>query len=169
MSRRTIVLSVSSIAILALVAVAVFATGPGGAVAHGRWGGHGGWGDHKGWGGHGAKALCTEQRDIRLSAATGFVEAFVSFTPEQSAAWNTLKAALQAGSQKIGEACESADAKAEANTAPQRLARVELALGTALGIVQDVRPAFEDLYSRLSDEQRERIDALASRHRHHRR
>ena len=157
MSRRTIILSISSVAVLALAAVAVLAIGPGGAVAHGRWGGHGG------WSGHGAKALCGDQRDIRLSAATGFVEAFVSFTPEQNASWDTLKAALEAGSRKIGEACKSAEAQGEANTAPRRLAQAELALGTALGIVRDVRPAFADLYSKLSDEQRARIDELLSK------
>ncbi len=163
MSRRTIILSISSVAALALVAVAVLATRPGGAIAHGRWSGHGG------WDGHGAKALCSDRRDTRVSAATSFVEAFVSFTPEQTASWNTLKAALEVGSRKIGEACESTDAQAAANTAPQHLARVELALGTAFGIVRDVRPAFDDLYSKLSDEQRARIDEMISkRGRHHR-
>ncbi len=157
MKRRTIILSISSVAAVAMVAVVSVAAGPGGAIAHGRWGGHG------------AKALCSDQRDIRLSAATGFVEAFVSFTPEQTASWNTLKAALEAGSRKVGAACVSAEAQGDGGTAPQRLARVELALGTALEIVQDVRPAFDDLYAKLSDEQRTRIDEMISKRGRHRR
>ena len=163
MKRRTIILSISSVAAVVLAAVAVFATGPGGAIAHGRWGGGPG-----GWGGHGARALCSDQRDLRLAAATGFVEAFVSFTPEQTASWNTLKAALEAGSAKIGEACAAAEAQPEARTAPQRLARAEIALGTALEILRDVRPAFDGLYAKLSDEQRARLDELISRRGHHR-
>ena len=39
MKRRTVILSVSSLGAVALVAVTLFAAGPGGAFAHGKWGG----------------------------------------------------------------------------------------------------------------------------------
>ena len=155
MKRRTIILSISSLAAVVLTAAAVLVTSPDGATAGGRWSGHG------------VKALCSEQRDLRLSATTGFVEAFVSFTPEQTGSWNALKAALEAGSAKIGQACDSVEAQVVPSSAPQHLARAELALATALDIVQDVRPAFDDLYANLSDDQRARIDdLLAKRGRH---
>lgn len=167
MRRRTIILSISSLAAVVLTTAAVLATGPGGAVAHGRWGGHGGQGGWSG-GGHGGKALCSEQRDLRLSAATLFVEAFVGFTPEQTQSWNALKTALEAGSAKIAEACDSAEVEVAPKSAPQHLARAELALDTGLIILRDVRPAFEDLYFKLSDEQRARIDDLLAKRGHHR-
>ena len=59
--------------------------------------------------------------------------------------------------------CETAEAAGRPSQAPQHLARAELALTTALGVLQEVKPAFVDLYGKLNDEQRERIDDLLDR------
>ena len=159
MKRKTLIVSISSLGAAALVAVAVFATGSGGASAYGRWAGGHGWGGPPG--GHAAR-ICSDRRDARIDDAIRFVEAFVTFTPEQTGPWNALTKAVRSGSAKIGQACETATAEGSPSQAPQRLARAELALTTALGVVQEVRPAFADLYAKLNDEQRARIDELLS-------
>ncbi|MDE0176255.1 MAG: Spy/CpxP family protein refolding chaperone [Defluviicoccus sp.] len=164
MKRRTVILSVSSLGAVALVAVTLFAAGPGGAFAHGRWASGGG------WGGHGAARLCSDSRDAHIDDAIRFVEAFANFTPEQTGSWNALTTAVRNGSAKVGQACETAEAAGRPSQAPQHLARAELALTTALGVLQEVKPAFVDLYGKLNDEQRERIDDLLDRKgRYHRR
>ena len=164
MKRKTLILSVSSLGAAALVAVTLFAAGPGGAFAHGRWAG-----DHHGWGGRAHARICSESRDARIDDAIRFVEAFANFTPEQTGSWNALTAAVKTGSTKIGQACDTAEAEGRPSQAPQHLARAELALTTALGVVQEVKPAFADLYGKLNDEQRARIDELLERKHRYRR
>ena len=163
MKRRTLIVSISSLGAVALVAVTLFAAGPGGAFAHGRWASGGG------WGGHGAARLCGDSRDARVDDAIRFVEAFANFTPEQTGPWNALTTAVKNGSAKIGQACETVEAEGRPSQAPQHLARAELALTTALGVLQEVKPAFADLYGKLNDEQRKRIDELLDRKHRYRR
>ena len=164
MKRRTVILSISSLGAVALVAVTLFAAGPGGAFAHGKWGGG------HGWSGRAEARLCSDSRDARIDDGIRFIEAFANFTPEQTGSWNALTTAVRNGSAKVGQACETAEAEGRPSQAPQHLARAELALTTALGVLQEVKPAFVDLYGKLNDEQRERIDQLLDRKgRYHRR
>lgn len=154
MKRRTVILSISSLGAVALVAVTLFAAGPGGAFAHGRWASGGG------WGGHGAARLCSDSRDARIDDGIRFIEAFANFTPDQTGSWDALTKAVKNGSAKVGQACETVEAEGRPSQAPQHLARAELALTTALGVLQEVKPAFVDLYGKLNDEQRAQIDRL---------
>ena len=166
MKRRTLIVSISSLGAVALVAVTRFAAGPGGAFAHGRWGG-GHWGGPPG--GHAAARICSETRDARIDDGIRFIEAFANFTPEQTGSWNALTAAVKSGSARVGQACDTVAAEGSPEQAPAHLARAELALATALDVVRDVKPAFTDLYGKLNDEQRARIDELLERKRHYRR
>jgi hypothetical protein len=122
-----------------------------------------------GWhgGGHGrfAEFVCSDTRDEILEDRVAFVESFVDFTDEQEPAWQQLAAAIRAGSAKVGEAC--AELEAPDPTAPAHLARVELILRTGLDIVQQVRPAFEEFYAVLDDNQKTALDKLVSRHHRH--
>lgn len=167
MKRKTLIISISSLGAAALVAGTLFAAGSGGAIAHGRWAGGHGWGGPPG--GHAAARLCSESRDARIDDGIRFVEAFANFTPEQTGSWNALTAAVRNGSAKVGQACDTVSAEGSPAQAPQHLARAELALATALGVMQEVRPAFADLYGKLNDEQRARIDDLISKRGRHRR
>jgi hypothetical protein len=47
------------------------------------------------------------------------------------------------------------------------LARVELMLSTGLDIIEGVRPAFEQFYAVLDDDQKAALDKLVSRHHRH--
>jgi hypothetical protein len=122
-----------------------------------------------GWhgGGHGrfAEFACSDARDEILEDRVAFVESFVDFTDEQEPAWQQLAAAVRAGSAKVGEAC--GELEAPDPTAPAHLARVELILSTGLDIVQEVRPAFEQFYAVLDDDQKAALDKLVSRHHQH--
>jgi hypothetical protein len=126
-----------------------------------------GW--HHGWrdGGHGrfAEFLCSDARDEILEDRLALVESFVDFTDAQKPAWQQLTAAIRAGSAKVGKAC--AELEATDTTAPAHLARVELMLRTGLDIVEGVRPAFEQFYAVLDDDQKAALDKLVSRHHRH--
>ena len=122
-----------------------------------------------GWhgGGHGrfAEHVCSDARDEILDERLAFVESFVDFTDVQEPAWQQLTAAIHAGSAKVGEAC--AELEAPDPTAPAHFARVELILSTGLDIVEGVRPAFEQFYAVLDDDQKAALDKLVSRHHRH--
>jgi LTXXQ motif family protein len=109
--------------------------------------------------------VCSDARDEILEERLAFVESFVDFTDEQEPAWQQLTAAIRAGSAKVGEAC--AELEAPDPTAAAHLARVELILSTGLDIVQRVRPAFEQFYAVLDDDQKAALDKLVSRHHRH--
>lgn len=120
-------------------------------------------------GGHGpgrfAERLCSDERDTMLDDRLSFVESFARFTPEQQPAWQQLTATVRAGSAEVGEACVEFETLQEEPNAPARMAQAELVLGTALGIVQEVRPAFDDFYAVLDDDQKAALDKMANRHR----
>jgi LTXXQ motif family protein len=122
-----------------------------------------GW--HGGGRGRFAEHVCSDARDEILEERLAFVESFVDFTDEQEPAWQQLTAAIRAGSAKVGEAC--AELEAPDTTATAHFARVELILSTGLDIVQEVRPAFEQFYAVLDDDQKAALDKVASRHHRH--
>jgi hypothetical protein len=122
-----------------------------------------GW--HGGGRGRFAEFVCSDARDEILEDRVAFVESFVDFTDEQEPVWQQLTAAIRAGSAKVEEAC--AELEAPDPNAPAHLARVELNLSTGLDIVQQVRPAFEQFYAVLDDNQKTALDKLVSRHHRH--
>jgi hypothetical protein len=128
-----------------------------------------GW--HHSWHGRGhgrfAEHVCSDARDEILEERLAFVESFVDFTDEQQPAWQQLNAAIRTGSARVGEACAELEALDARANAPARLERVELMLSTGLGIVQEVRPAFEQFYAVLDDDQKAALDKVASRHHRH--
>ena len=111
--------------------------------------------------GYGLGRLCSGRREERLADMVGFVESFVDFTDEQQAAWNSLTVALDQGSDRIGAACGELRAEGRAETAPDKMARLETMLEAGLDAVRDVRPAFDSFYDTLDAEQKEAIDRLA--------
>jgi len=111
--------------------------------------------------GHGLARLCSERREERLADMVGFVESFVDFTPEQDAAWSSLTAALDSGNDRIGAACGELEAAGRAETAPDKVARLETMLEAGLDALRDVRPAFDTFYGTLNAEQKAAIDRLA--------
>lgn len=124
---------------------------------HGRHGGHGNF--------RGKRALamvCSDRRDHRIKAATGFVEGFVNFTPEQEKPWQDLTRAIDEGSAKVGQTCDNLLPKGADISAPETLARMETVLATGLSVVQNIRPAFGAFYDSLSDKQKQALEGMLS-------
>jgi len=113
----------------------------------------------------GFQAICGERRNQGIAHGLAFVEGFVNFTAEQTAAWNELGAAIRTGSASIGEKCKELQAAGEPRSAPERLARFEVMATTGLDILKRVRPAFDRFYATLSDKQKQALDGLIE-HRH---
>ena len=128
----------------------------------------GGRGNHHGWrhGGRGHAMICSDRRDKRLNNVIALVEGFVDFTPAQTQQWNELTTAARAGSTSIGTTCEELAKAPAPKTAPERLARVETMVTTGLGLIRQIRPAFDGFYASLSDTQKKALDDMISRHRH---
>lgn len=126
-------------------------------------------GSRQGWGrGGDARAferICGEERDERLAQMVTFIESFVDFTPEQIGAWQGLVDSLRDGSATVGQSCANLAPLPEDASAPERLAQVELVASTGLDILRLVRPAFDDLYAVLDDDQKAALDGLINRRR----
>jgi hypothetical protein len=122
-----------------------------------HFGGEAGWRHERP---HGLAMICSDRREHRLEAGLAFVEGFVNFTPEQTAAWTELADAVRGGSASIGEACAELDLADTSASAPERLARFETLAATGVDILRRVRPAFDRFYATLSDTQKQAIDDL---------
>ena len=129
-----------------------------------HFGGPGGWHGHGSGRGHGFAAVCSDRRERGIEHGLAFVEGFVNFTPEQTAAWNELGAAVRAGSAAIGEKCKELEQAGEPRTAPERLARFEALATTGVDALKRIRPAFDRFYATLSDKQKQALDGLMSHH-----
>jgi hypothetical protein len=108
-----------------------------------------------------AEPLCSSERGEMLEDRLSFAESFVDFTEAQRPAWEQLTAAVRNGSASVGEACIAFQELQDEGSAPARMAQAELVLGTALEIVQEVRPAFDTFYAVLDPDQKAALDKLA--------
>ncbi|MDX1540727.1 MAG: Spy/CpxP family protein refolding chaperone [Geminicoccaceae bacterium] len=105
--------------------------------------------------------MCSDQRAEWLDERIAVVESFVDFTPEQEPAWSALKESVRDGSERVGEACASLEGAEDGPVG--RLARMETMLAAGLDVVQGVRPAFEDFYAVLDEDQQAALDRLIER------
>lgn len=176
-TKRTI--TITALAGVGLVALFALWAGPGSRISshasealvqYANFGGHERMhhgGGRRGHGGRRLAMLCGDRRDQHMEDALGFIDSFVSFTPEQTAAWTKLTDAVRSGSASIGQACEEIDWTDTSENAPAKLARVETLMAAGLEVVRQVRPPFDEFYAVLSEEQQEALDKLASRGRRH--
>lgn len=85
------------------------------------------------------------------------VEQALSLDDIQRAKFNGLKAASQRATEYLNESC----AKNDAASPTGRMAAQERRLSAMLEAVRTVRPALDDFYATLSDEQKARLAAIA--------
>lgn len=116
--------------------------------------------------GRGPTQLCASRHDRHLDDLTAFVGASLSLTTEQTQAWKRLTDTWRLGAASIQKACQELTV-AEGSSTPGRLAQVEAMLETGLTVVRQVRPALDQFYSLLTDEQKKALDDLVSRRHHH--
>lgn len=126
------------------------------------WHAHGGpWGGRQ-WGGpHGG--FCAAARGERVEDVLGLVESFVTFRPDQQPAWERLRDAVRAGSQRFDATCAALRDAGEPGDPPARLARLEQMMATGLETLREVRPAFDAFYATLDERQKAAIDRLVER------
>jgi hypothetical protein len=84
------------------------------------------------------------------------IEQTLSFTEDQSAKFNDLKAASQKARRYLQESCPTDDPA----TPTARLDTLERRLEAMLEAVRTVKPALETFYGTLTDEQKARLNAL---------
>jgi hypothetical protein len=94
----------------------------------------------------------------------GFVEGFMTFTPEQQSAWTALSDILREQSRQLQQP-ENTTGQPEnqdgnPTSASARLARLEQMMSSALTTLQQIRPAFEQFYATLDEKQQRAFDEL---------
>jgi hypothetical protein len=143
-------------AIMGGVAALVLAGGLTAAAAQGM--GHG-WGGH-GWGGHGGRMggmmgerFCAST-DPMAPRIAGKLEATLKPTDAQKADFETLRKAMGDAEGKLKAGCPTAAERAD-RTPPGRLAVAEKRMSAGLDALRTVRPAFDALYAKLDDKQRD--------------
>lgn len=163
--RTNLIMTLACVGWLGASGDALAASGPDGAAGERVQVAQGGWfGGHRRSHGRGFGRMCNEERRSEwIEDRLGLVESFADFGPEQAEAWTRLTAAVRAGSTKIGAACAEFEAEGPAENAPERLARAEAMMTTGLGIVQELRPAFDDFYAVLDDEQKAALDRVVTK------
>lgn len=126
-------------------------------------------GFHHRWshGRRGIGRMCSHRHDAWIENTVAVVEGFVDFTPPQAEAWNRLTGALRSGNASVREVCDGLKKAGRPKTISEKLARMETMMAAGLGVVQEVRPAFDGFYAVLTDKQRKALDGLISRGRHH--
>ena len=122
----------------------------------------GGWGHWRHRRGH--QMICSDFRDRKINETIEFVESFVDFTPPQKAAWDKLTAAVHSGSEQVGKACQDETLTKRPETSAERLDRAEKLLTVGLGIVKEVRPAYDAFYATLDDRQKKAVDRMFRHH-----
>jgi LTXXQ motif family protein len=146
---------------------------PGMGGRHGMMGG--GMGDHAGWRGHHhgwmregmmhrmrhlpPRQRC-EERLARRAGMIAYTVAKVNLTAEQRPAWDKLNALMQAATDKERQLCTTlkpADERGQ-ETLLDRVSRREQFLTARLEGLQQVRPALEQLYQKLTPEQKAIVD-----------
>ena len=158
---RKIIIGFGAVCGLAVVALVAMPSGPfgsghaGGALIAEALAGDG----H----GHGMRRLCGDSRSEKIARAIGRVESRLTFTAEQEAAWSGVVAAVGDSERVVDEHCASRGEAGRSANAPEKLARMQMALTAAGEVVAIMRPAFDAFYETLDAEQRGTIDEMVMR------
>ncbi len=119
-------------------------------------------GHHRFAGGHGMRRFCSEARSEKVEHVIEFVDAFMTFSADQQAAWSGMVAALHSGDEIVDARCETLKELDVPGTALDRLTRARTMLATGVEVMDVVAPAFEQFYATLDAEQQAAIDNLVS-------
>jgi hypothetical protein len=87
------------------------------------------------------------------------IERAVRPTDAQKGTFDALKSASTKAAEMIATACPQEFSKSP----PERLASMEKRLGTMLEAIKIVRPAFDNFYASLSEEQRQKLSSAGPR------
>ena len=105
------------------------------------------------------RMLC-ENREALLAGALAFVRTKLEITAAEEQAWQRFSAAAQHSMAALAEPCTALAQQHQPTTLPDRLALAEKMAAAHLQVIQSLQPALAELYSALTPEQRQRLDAL---------
>jgi LTXXQ motif family protein len=114
------------------------------------------------WGGHGDGPCDRWTAGERLERALAHTERHLDVTAEQKPAWDRLAAEVRGA---VADSCAAARRGGTPADAPAALARLEHVVSASAAGLERIRPAFDALYEGLSAEQRRDLDRLFTRHR----
>ena len=117
--------------------------------------------------GHGIDRFCAGDRAAAVEGVLAYGASALDIGDEQAAAWDRFAASVRAADTTFDGVCAEIAATGETSTAPAALALVENAMALGLEAVREVRPAFDELYATMTDEQRETLDRAIADHRRH--
>jgi len=105
--------------------------------------------------------FCTAGEGEHFERIAAHIKPELELTAIQESAWNEFAAAWNTGEARLRESCDAADAAGDG--AGNLLARAEIQLDAGLDAVRTVRPAFEDFYATLDNDQRRTLDQFGHR------
>ncbi len=105
------------------------------------------------------RLLC-ENREALLAGGLAFLRTKLEITGAEEQAWQRFSAAARHSAAALAEPCAALAQQHQPMTLPDRLALVEKMAAAHLQVLQSLQPALADLYSALTPEQRQRLDAL---------
>ena len=105
------------------------------------------------------RMLC-ENRDALLAGALAFVRTKLEVTTDEEQAWQRFSAAARHSVGALAASCAALAQQHQPVTLPDRLALAEKMAAAHLQVIQSLQPALAELYSALTPEQRQRLDAL---------
>lgn len=144
-----------SLVLLAVGAVALV-------LAYSEFGAHAARSHHGqyGAGSHGYAALCDGDTEQRFNQGARYVEEHLDLRTDQEAAWAALRSAAHKGMVELAERCDILSA--DGATVSERLALSEEALIAGTAALRTVRPAFDEFYAVLDEQQRRDLEAMTS-------
>jgi len=102
-------------------------------------------------------ALCSQRAGSFIDLPVQRMEQVIQPTAQQQSAFDDLKKAAQNASDKLQSSCPTAIPLSPA----ARLDTVEMRLKTMADAIKSVRPALENFYASLNDEQKARFNMMS--------
>ncbi len=106
------------------------------------------------------RRLFCENREALLAGALAFLRSKLEITGAEEDAWQRFSASARQSMAALAEPCAALAQQHQPATLPDRLALAEKMAAAHLQVIQSLQPALAELYSALTPEQRERLDAL---------
>jgi hypothetical protein len=106
------------------------------------------------------RRLFCENRDALLAGALAFAHTKIEITGAQEQAWQRFSDAARHSMAALAEPCAALAQQHQPTTLPDRLALAEKMAAAHLQVIQSLQPPLAELYSALTPEQRQRLDAL---------
>lgn len=110
--------------------------------------------------GMGPHRLLCENREALLAGGLAFLHTKLEITGAEEQAWQRFGAAARQSVAALAEPCAALAQQHQPMPLPDRLALAEKMAAAHLQVIQSLQPALADLYSALTPEQRQRLDAL---------